>query len=96
MIWCILVLIQGYITNFNSPKSDAHLIRESGWALAAKLGHSPNRWSQILATCPFVDTEKQGLNIGFGWGISAALFEGLTLDESSKKQVESNSILIQY
>ena len=88
----ILISIQGFVMHQKSPKSDAYLIRPTGWVLIAKFGHDPNRLTQILSSSGLKEEDKTELKIGLGWGLGTTLFQGLILDDSTKVEVDSRTV----
>ena len=81
LVWifvCAVFTIQYMFTN---PPAKKGLYKIEGWILARKFGENPTKLMQLSQTAPVI--QRKELTFGFGWGISAALFRGKTIEDKA-------------
>jgi hypothetical protein len=81
---CLLFTVEKKLIRADKP---------AGWALGAKFGSNPGEVNRIVAASPY--DQKQVMQ-GVGWGISAAMFEGINCDDRRMRERTTELLKVLY
>jgi len=82
--WMILCIAGTFYFTIKEPMNKQPLYKPTGWILAKKFGHDVNHLVRINSMAD--EKYKNDILFGYGWGLSATLFEK-SIDRSSIDQL---------